>query len=103
MIENPILKYLLIFVASMVPLFELRFTMLTLVPTLDVNLVLAFIIGVIGNMLPVPIIYLFARRVLEWGKDKKVIVFKYKAKKNERKKQGHRQQYTKVQIEDIVK
>ena len=73
MIENPILKYLLIFVASMVPLFELRFTMLTLVPTLDVNLVLAFIIGVIGNMLPVPIIYLFARRVLEWGKDKKVI------------------------------
>ena len=73
MIENPILKYLLIFVASMVPLFELRFTMLTLVPSLDVNLVLAFIIGVIGNMLPVPIIYLFARRVLEWGKDKKVI------------------------------
>lgn len=73
MIENPILKYLLIFVASMVPLFELRFTMLTLVPNLDVNLVLAFVIGVIGNMLPVPIIYLFARKVLEWGKDKKVI------------------------------
>ena len=35
------------------------------------------------------------------GKDKKVVVFKYKAKKNERKKQGHRQPYTKVKIEKI--
>lgn len=41
-------------------------------------------------------------KVLEHGKDKKIIVFKYKAKKNERKKQGHRQPYTKVQIEKIV-
>lgn len=36
--------------------------------------------------------------VLGHGKDKKIIVFKYKAKKNYRKKQGHRQPYTKVQI-----
>ena len=35
-------------------------------------------------------------------KFKKIVVFKYKAKKNERKKQGHRQPYTKVQIEKIV-
>ena len=35
-------------------------------------------------------------------KFKKIIVFKYKAKKNERKKQGHRQPYTKVQIEKIA-
>jgi len=41
--------------------------------------------------------------ILSHGKSKKIVVFKYKAKKNERKKQGHRQQYTKVQIEDIVK
>ena len=33
----------------------------------------SFIICVIGNMLPVPVIFWFARRVLEWGKDKKVI------------------------------
>ena len=33
----------------------------------------AFAIGFVGNMLPVPIIYLFARRVLLWGKDKKLI------------------------------
>ncbi len=35
------------------------------------------------------------------GKDKKIIVFKYKAKKNYRKKQGHRQPYTKITIESI--
>ena len=39
--------------------------------------------------------------VLGQGKAKKVLVFKYKAKKNERKKQGHRQQYTKVQIDEV--
>ena len=35
------------------------------------------------------------------GKAKKIIVFKYKAKKNERKKQGHRQPFTAVKIEKI--
>ncbi|MDP4086987.1 MAG: 50S ribosomal protein L21, partial [Bacillota bacterium] len=35
------------------------------------------------------------------GRQKKIIVFKYKAKKNNRKKQGHRQPYTKVVIEKI--
>ena len=35
------------------------------------------------------------------AKEKKIIVFKYKAKKNERKKQGHRQPYTQVKIETI--
>ena len=39
--------------------------------------------------------------VIEQGKDKKVIVYKYKAKKNERKKQGHRQLFTKVKIVEI--
>ena len=39
--------------------------------------------------------------VLEHGKGKKVIVFKYKPKKNYRKKQGHRQPYTKVKITAI--
>ena len=39
--------------------------------------------------------------VVEHGKGKKVIVFKYKPKKNYRKKQGHRQPYTKVEIGKI--
>ncbi|NLY78024.1 MAG: 50S ribosomal protein L21 [Tissierellia bacterium] len=41
-------------------------------------------------------------KVLEHGKGRKVIVFKYKPKKNYKKKQGHRQPYTKLQIEKIV-
>ncbi|MDF2865695.1 MAG: ribosomal protein [Clostridia bacterium] len=40
--------------------------------------------------------------VVSHGKDKKVLVYKYKAKKNERKTKGHRQPYTKVQIEKIT-
>lgn len=40
--------------------------------------------------------------VLEQGKAKKIIVFKYKSKKNYRKKQGHRQPFTKVKIEKIL-
>lgn len=40
-------------------------------------------------------------KVVKNGKAKKVIVYKYKAKKNERCKNGHRQPYTKVQIEKI--
>lgn len=39
--------------------------------------------------------------VVGHGKGKKILVFKYKAKKNERKRRGHRQAYTKVQIEKI--
>ena len=40
-------------------------------------------------------------KVVAHGKGKKIIVFKMKAKKNERKKQGHRQPYTKVEITSI--
>lgn len=40
--------------------------------------------------------------VLGQGKSKKIIVYKYKAKKNIRKKQGHRQPFTKVQIDKII-
>ena len=41
--------------------------------------------------------------VLELGKEKKVVVYKYKAKKNVRKKQGHRQPYTKLKVVSIEK
>ncbi len=39
--------------------------------------------------------------VVSHGKEKKIIVFKYKAKKNERKKQGHRQPYTQIKVTAI--
>lgn len=41
-------------------------------------------------------------KVLGHGKNKKIIVFKYKAKKGYRRKQGHRQPYTKLEIDKIV-
>lgn len=40
--------------------------------------------------------------VIEHGKDRKIVIFKYKPKKDYRKKQGHRQPYTKIKIEKIV-
>ena len=40
-------------------------------------------------------------KVVKNGKAKKITVFKYKSKKNEKKKQGHRQPYTKIQIATI--
>lgn len=41
--------------------------------------------------------------VLEFGKEKKIVVYKYKAKKNIRHKQGHRQPYTKLKVVSIEK
>ena len=40
-------------------------------------------------------------KVVEQGKEKKVLIFKYKSKSNYRRRQGHRQPYTKVVIEKI--
>lgn len=65
-------KYLLIFLVSMVPLIELRGSILMAVG-MNLDYVTALTVSVLGNMLPVPIIYFFARKVLEWGKDKKYI------------------------------
>ena len=65
-------SYLIVFLISMVPLIELRGAIPYAVG-FGIPLVPAYIIAIIGNMLPVPIIYLFARKVLEWGADKPVI------------------------------
>lgn len=43
-----------------------------------------------------------ALKVLEQGKDDKIIIFKYKPKKKYRRTQGHRQPYTKVSVENII-
>ena len=65
-------KYLLIFFISMVPLIELRGAIPTAV-TLDLDYLTSMVVCCVGNMLPVPIIYLFARQVLVWGADKPYI------------------------------
>ena len=66
-----IVKYLIVFFISMVPIVELRGA-IPIAVSLGLNISLYYPIAIIGNMLPVPIIYLFARKVLEWGKDKKL-------------------------------
>lgn len=70
-------KYLAIFVISMVPLVEIRGAMLFAagwgLTTSVKTMALAYLVCMLGNMLPVPIIYWFARKVLLWGKDKKYI------------------------------
>ena len=62
----------IVFLVSMVPLIELRGAIPYGV-VYGLPLWLTYIIAIAGNILPVPIIYLFARRVLLWGKDKKLI------------------------------
>lgn len=69
--------YIIIFFISMVPLIELRGAIPYAVGFIengyDLNLALCYVIAVVGNMIPVPIIFFFARKVLEWGADKPVI------------------------------
>ncbi len=61
-------KYLIVFFISMVPLIELRGAIPYAV-AYNLPLLQSYIIAIIGNMLPVPFIFFFARKVLEWGKD----------------------------------
>ena len=66
------LHYIIIFFISMVPLIELRGAIPYAV-VYGLEMVPSYIICIVGNMLPVPIIFLFARKVLEWGADKPYI------------------------------
>ncbi len=65
-------KYILIFLVSMVPIVELRGAM-PIAMGMDIPFYQALIVCALGNMLPVPFIYFFARKVLLWGRDKKYI------------------------------
>ena len=82
-------KYIIVFIVSMIPLIELRgavpFGLSTAMgdklPTLPL-----YITCIIGNMLPVPLIFFFARKILLWGADKKYIgkFFKFCLEKGEK-------------------
>lgn len=65
-------NYLTVFLVSMLPLIELRGA-IPIAESMNLNIFIYYIVAIIGNMVPVPFIYLFARRMLEWGKDKKII------------------------------
>lgn len=65
-------KYFYVFLISMVPLVELRGA-IPVAEGFKLPFLQSYVVCIIGNMLPVPIIYLFARKVLEWGADKPLI------------------------------
>ena len=61
-------KYALMFLVSMVPLIELRGS-IPIGLGMGLNPLWLYIICIVGNMLPVPFIFFFARKVLVWGSD----------------------------------
>lgn len=63
------LKYLSVFLISMVPLIELR-AAVPIAIGMGLDTLPSIAVCALGNMLPVPIIYLFARKFLVWGLDK---------------------------------
>ncbi len=65
-------KYLIVFFVSMVPLIELRGA-IPIAAGMGLPFVQYYIIAIIGNMIHVPFIYFFARKILVWGTDKPVI------------------------------
>ena len=72
MLSTTLGKFIMTFLISMVPIVELRGA-IPISQALMLPVVPSFIVCMIGNMVPVPIIYFFARKVLIWGKDKKYI------------------------------
>ena len=66
------IQYLIVFFISMVPLVELRGAVPYAIAA-GLPVIPSYIVAIIGNMLPMPFIFFFARKVLEWGKDKPVI------------------------------
>ena len=69
-------KYLLVFIISMIPIIELRGAVpvgLSNILGDPLSLLPLYIVCILGNMLPVPFIFFFARKVLIWGADKKFI------------------------------
>lgn len=65
-------KYIIVFLISMVPLVELRGAVPYAVG-FDLPLLPSLVVAISGNLLPVPFIFLFARKLLVWGSDKPVI------------------------------
>lgn len=65
-------KYLAVFLVSMIPVVELRGA-IPIAVAMGIDPLRAVVICAVGNILPVPFIYFFARRFLEWGLEKRYI------------------------------
>ena len=78
-------QYLILFGVSMIPMIELRGAVI-LAAGMELPAVPALLVCMLGNMIPVPFIYFFARKVLLWGADKKYIgkVFRFCLEKGEK-------------------
>lgn len=78
-------NYLIVFLVSMVPIIELRCA----VPIgigMGLPIAALYAVAILGNMLPVPLIFFFARKILVWGSDKKFTskFFKFCLEKGEK-------------------
>lgn len=65
-------NFLWVFFISMVPLIELRGA-IPVSQALKLPVISSYVVSIIGNMIPVPFIFLFARKLLEWGQDKRLV------------------------------
>ena len=82
--EDKMIKhYLTVFLISMVPIAELR-AAIPYSQAVGLPLIPSYVIAIIGNMLPVPVIYLFARKVLEIGSNMPSIIGKFCTAKGEK-------------------
>ena len=79
-----LVKYFIILAISFLPFVEIRMA-IPVGLAMELPLLNVFLIGVIGNILSVPVVYFFARRVLVWGSDKPMIgkFFSFCLKKGE--------------------
>ncbi|MCR5704579.1 MAG: small multi-drug export protein [Eubacterium sp.] len=70
---SKLVKYIIVFFISMVPIVEIRGAAPIGLNTYHLPVFQTYLVAILGNMLPVPFIYFFARKILVWGKDKKII------------------------------
>ena len=70
---SKLVKYLIVFFISMVPIVEIRGAAPVGLNTYHLPVFQTYLVAIVGNMIPVPFIFFFARKVLVWGQDKKVI------------------------------
>ncbi len=77
--------FLTVFIISMIPVLELR-AAIPFAVGFGLPMFWAYVVCIIGNMIPVPFIFFFARKVLEWGTDKPIIggLFTFFLKKGEK-------------------